>query len=312
MFESFPIDKERIEDYGDLIPDCYYERLKLDEIFAVATVDTSSGASDEDVLVGVVIVGLQESWVKILWYALTPDYDTPDYARDLIRDRVFDAYHGGKALGVFAELPVQGRKNDLFEIFKTGGFDVSFSESKVVSFPLKSLIELTKVNNSRDFITLGKASNQIKNVLGNLMAHDRRAIPIEIPVKWENYNKSLSLIHMKGDKPVGAILNSISGKSVIVELAYEHSPQGFILLVSALIELARTLLPPDVEIIVPLVETRLVGFLKKLAPEAEGAEVMKAYYRFNRENMEGYFENYIEEDEEPVQDLSFLFEGING
>lgn len=298
MLVSVLIDPKNMKAYGDLIPDCYHERLYSGEISAIASMDDSSDAVQGDALVGVVVLDVAEEWVKILWYALTPDYDSPDYARSMIEDRVLDAYLGGKAKGIFAELPAGERRSELEEIFVPLGFEVSYSESRVLSFLLEDTKAIPVVKSSAEFVPLGRLSAQDRRVFGNLIAQDKRAIPVEIPVCWDSYDQDLSLVHLCDGKPVGAILLRSSRGRMIVELGYENSPRGFVSLLSAIVERARAALSPDTEIIVPLVNERLAEFLKKVVSGLKGTELMKAYRRFEREDMDIFFSEAVLENAE--------------
>ena len=55
---------------------------------------------------------------------------------------------------------------------------------------------------------------------------------------------------------------------------------------------------PDTEIIVPLVNERLAEFLKKVVSGLKGTELMKAYRRFEREDMDIFFSEAVLENAE--------------
>lgn len=278
MVFSRIIDKNRLEEFGGLIPDFYHEGIASGELFAVASFD---GGISEDSLVGVTVMGISGQWAQIMWYALTEEYDTPWYLSDLIKDRVADTALKGQAEGIFTVLTGPDRKEKA-EVFSRNGFEIVESVSNVLEFEFGSINreKLPRLKHETDYLNLGKADHKILRILANHMANDERNIPVEIPVLWARYDQKLSLIRTENNEPVGVALVTVKKEEAVVELLYEKEPKGFLHMISALVEHAEKELGDSARIIVPVLDERLFDVLKVLAPAADRSEVLRAYMNF--------------------------------
>ena len=300
MYRNILIEDNDIEKFAGFIPECYHERLRDKELYAIATIDYLRA---ENALVGVVIMGVLDSWAQIIWYGLTAEYDTEYYTYDLILERVRDACYGGQAKGIFAEIPAnEDNKNMISCLFSGMGFEVYESQSNVLEFPLNSIKafklheaiakhekelpessrtdEFSKLKSSSEIILLKSADETILRSLGNLMANDERPVPVEIPVLWDRYDKDLSIIHMTEDGPSGVVLVSLQNEDVYIKLAYEKEGLGMLKMIAALIEEGIEKLDPDTRILIPVVEERILDKIKLVVPKPERSLLIKAYRAF--------------------------------
>ncbi len=304
MYRNQLIDPEDLDIFAGFIPDVYYERLKNGELYAIATIDYLRA---ENALVGVVIMGVLESWAQIIWYGLTAEYDTEYYTYDLILQRVRDARDGGQAKGIFAEIPAnENNKYMISCLFSGMGFEVYESQSNVLEFTLSSIKsfklheaiakrekglpessgseEVSSLKNSGEIIQLKDADETILRSLGNLMANDERPVPVEIPVLWDRYDKDLSIIHMTEDGPSGVVLVSLQNDDVYLKLAYEKEGLGMLKMIAALIDEGIEKLDPDTKILIPMVEDRIMDLIKLVVPKPERSMLIKAYRTFETED----------------------------
>ncbi len=97
------------------------------------------------------------------------------------------------------------------------------------------------------------------------------------------YDKDLSLVHMDGDVPAGLILITRSDDHVSVDLAYEKETGNIMALLAALVLNGEKILEPDTRIVIPVVDQRIFGLLKEIAPEAKRGGLLKAILRFDRD-----------------------------
>ncbi|MCR5409966.1 MAG: hypothetical protein K6E90_03185 [Lachnospiraceae bacterium] len=281
MYRDVLISPEDIGLYGAFIPECYHEGLKKQEIFAIATF--APGLEDD--LVGVVIMGVGGSRANILWFVTAEGYEGSDAEMEMIYSRVRDAEVFGDAEGISAEFPISFGKERFMSLFGSLGFATEETVSNVVEFPLGS-INKERLHEKADhsgIMTLKETDTRVLHELGNLMANDSRNIAIEIPVEWDRYDGDLSLVHMDGHIPVGLILVTRTEDHVCVELAYEHTPKGILRLVSVLVSNAEKHLSPDTKIVIPVLEQRIFGLLKVIAPKAVRGGLLKASMTFEHE-----------------------------
>ena len=281
MLVSERIEPKSLEIFGNLIPEALKEEIRSEELFAVASFDT---ADADEPLVGVTVMGTADLWAQIVWYALTPSYDTPRYLGRMIRERVTDALAAGEAEGVYAALPTYERTKADARAFAAEGFEIVDSKSNVLSFALESLKtdKLPEMKDPKEFISLGKADDRTLRMLANHMAHDARNVPVEIPVRWEQYDKDLSIIRMEEENPIGVALVRIKDGTAYISLVYEKEPRDFLRMISVLIRRGTEKLDKSTQVIVPIVDERIFEVMKAIAPDAERASQTKAYLRFER------------------------------
>lgn len=277
MYIDQLIDSKDIEKYGNLIPECFHERIRREELFAVETRDPCYPGLD---LIGVTVSGVRDSWAEILWYSMTDNYNHPFYVRELIRKRVRDAKLGGEAAGVYCSFPKDFENGKIAEILSDIGFEVREASSRVLQFTLRGLNSerLPEHIDRSSFIPVKFADTLTLRKLSSLMADDPRNIPVDIPVPWERYDPELSIIHLEKGVPAGTILITRRDNRISADLAYETTPTGILRLVSFLIKEAEKKLSPDTIVTVPIVNDRLFSVMKIIAPEAERKELVKAVY----------------------------------
>lgn len=295
MYKNQLIIPEDIGKYGELIPEFYHERLRKGELFAIASYESRF---PRDLLVGVVIMGVRESWTQILWLALTEAYDTDDRAEDLVRERILDAVQDGEAEGIFVEFPASFGKDRFFSIFGSLDFRTEEISGNVLEFTLGSIHtdKLPVLKNDHGVISLKEADTHILHELGNLMANDERLIPVEIPVSWKSYDQDLSLIHMVDNMPAGLILVTSKEKAARVELAYENTPKGILKLVSVLVSKALEEKDPDTLITIAILEEKLFDMIKVIVPDAKRPDILKGYLVFEKEERLSPFKDYASEE----------------
>ena len=281
MFRDILIPAEDTARYGALIPDYYHEGIRQQEYYAVATY--APGLDDE--LAGVVIMGVNDTWARILWYGVTEEYAGSEAEEEMISSRIRDAEAFGEAEGIIAEFPASFGKDRFMNLFGSLGFETEETESNVAEFSLGSIEKdkLPEADGRNDIIPLKEAEDSVLRELGNLMANDIRNIPVEIPVEWDRYDKDLSLVHMDGDVPAGLILITRSDDHVSVDLAYEKETGNIMALLAALVLNGEKILEPDTRIVIPVVDQRIFGLLKEIAPEAKRGGLLKATLRFDRD-----------------------------
>lgn len=277
MYIDQLIDSKDIEKYGNLIPECFHERIRREELFAVETRDPCYPGLD---LIGVTVLGVRDSWAEILWYSLTDNYNQPFYVEELIRQRIRDITLEGGARGVYCSFPADLENGKISEILLGLGFEVRKDKSRVLTFALRGVNSerLPEHVDRSSFISIKDADSAVLRNLSIFMANDPRNIPVDIPVKWERYDPALSIIHMEKGTPVGTILIRRRERRVSVDLAFETTPTGILKLVSLLVKEAEKNLDPDTIITVPIVNDRLFSVMKIIAPEAERKELVKAAY----------------------------------
>ncbi|MCR5054092.1 MAG: hypothetical protein K6A69_04550 [Lachnospiraceae bacterium] len=275
MYKNYVIDVDNLDMYEGIIPDCFMERLLDKELFAIETCDD---AWDDNPPIGIVVMGTRYNWAQIMWFGLSDGYDSADYASDLLREREFAVRRSGRANGIFAEMPATEDPDELIYIFKNAGFETELIESKVMEFTLSSVdpSKLIKVKDSSKYLPLREMNERDLRDLGQTMATDKRAVPIEMPVKWDTYHKHLSLVHMGDEGPDGTILVTEHESFYEVSLAYAKNSQVFIMMLFVLLERATQALPEDARIVVAPLDVDIKKTVEQITGKVERAKLVSA------------------------------------
>ena len=287
MFIHQRIAKDEIDNYSELIPVLYHDGIRNGKFFAVLTFD---GTAEAEKLVGAVVMGVSHYWAQIRYYWLAPSYDTPDYLSDLIAARITDAMTGGHADGIYTIISGSEKGESDAAVFASQGFEIVRSKSSVLDFTIGGIdaTRLAKYRKKNDIVMLKDMDQKMLRVLSNHMAVDGRNVPIEIPVEWDKYDQSLSLVRVEDDVPLGLALVSTDKDMVMIDLVYERDPHGLLSLIAALVSEGREKLSEDTRVRVAVLEERFFDLFHMIAPEAERSSVIKAYLPFHIEPAAGW------------------------
>ena len=271
------ISKNDIKRHREMIPPAYSAMISSGDAICLLTIDDYRG----DVPMGLSVLDVRDRWAKILWLGMFDDYNSDEYAADIIKKRVRDARKAGELLGIFADFEETEDSRLLYNAYTLSGFEVSGGMSPVCSFLLSDVDRqwLPRSGDANNYVSLLDADDNVKRKLASIIEQDERPIPVELPIEWKKYDGRLSVISMEEGAPNGVILVKKQGDIVTLSLAYVRS--GNILrLVSRLVETGDKLLPPDARIVVPVVETKLYEMIERIAPGSVRSVINHAYLPF--------------------------------
>ena len=281
MYNEHVIKARELRDYRKYIPGNYMAQLRSGHLTATAVYD---GDRERDELVGVYVNGVHEGWFEIVWVGMGESYKSEVVTADFIRYFVRQARRTGKYKGAFMEPHITPENEHLKDVLRFAGMDVSVGKDNIFEFRLSEVIREKSLGTAAKGISrvqLQDASPEMKAAMEEAILQDERAVPVAIPIPWEDYRQDLSLLYAPpSSKSRGVLLFSEVGDSIFFELAYSDSPRTLAALVGSAILLAEDLFPPEQKILVPVVRETSRQLVEHLVPTASRGEVLEAIQWF--------------------------------
>lgn len=262
--------------FSHLIP----ERLQK-EILDYTVVGIAWYDEEYEAAAAVILCREIHDWMELVWLCVSPDYQGIHLGEQLLRKRISDARIFGNIRGVFGDIP----EGDIGETVKHMLFCIGFTET-VIERPvyeitvgeLENTALLRPKSDGSMYVPLGKADNALKGMLLEEIRGDERPVPLELPVDWNRYHPTLSVIYVRDGKPVGVVLAEDGETSVNFSLLWSISYWAVPFLLSYAARKAWEICPRETRILIPTVTELSEKLLLTLLPGLKRQPVVQARY----------------------------------
>ena len=280
MYSDKIIHNANLKSYNEYIPVNYHEQIKRGELSAVATYE---GDPEDDILVGVSVLGSHAGWLEIVWVAMGENYRQDVKAADFVRYVIRRAKKTDNYVGAFCEIHMDENTCMHIDILLLAGMELREAKNNIYEIALSEVEHggmLIAAAKNADCVFLEDIDeDDYEDLLGTveeMIDEDERPVPSPPFFMWNSYEQNLSLVCLEDENPVGVLLFSVAKDYLVLELAYSLSPKNMPGMVGAALLKAKELYPPDKKILLPIVGKGAADIIAKLAPGARRGDMIQA------------------------------------
>jgi len=275
MFTSHTVTGPALDGFREYIPDKYIDLVDADEL-TLTLVHGPSG--DPEDVVGSAVTNTHGDWLEIIWTETRENYRTDTAIAEFIRYIITQARRVGRHGGVFVQIHEAEATPRTRDILRMAGFEITTRKNNIYSFTLEDVDSSGLKAGKGTF--LADADPGMREAIEHVISADKRAVPVELPIPWQNYDPELSVLYTDGPGKGGLLLFSHLDESIVFELAYSSTPTILRTLLGAAYKKATELYDPEQVVIAPIVLTGSEKLIEFLAPNARSGQVLEGILRF--------------------------------
>lgn len=260
-----------------LIPEVFRERLSAQGLSGFFTMDTEK---ETDGIVGVVLYRRRGDFLEIEWVDTTAPYAFTDYGIDLVRRAVQNASMTEGIRGVVSVFP---KDSGMADFFPEDAFTLAPEPGKVYEFTLSDIddsFENYGYEGLRNVIPLKNLDQNGKNLMLRQMAEYETPVPAGRSLDWDAYEARISGVFMDQDMPKGLILVKEEEDALVLSLLFAENPVCTMALLRYAKLAAEGKYVPETPVRCAVLDQNVESLLKKLVPEAEAGEQVRASILF--------------------------------
>ncbi len=278
MYLEVWIEKTVQDIFKKLIPAYYEELIKKGDLVGIGFCDDRD--PDDVIVIGVVLFRKRPGLIEIVWVSVTDTFIGSFATSDMINSIVVKSGLESQVVGLYAEVPTD--EEDLLEALEIAGFEIEQTPSGVYELDMSMVrrdILKGAAKHMSECISIKKADRHMKAELEERLKADSRNLPVDIPIKYGEYDEDLSFIYL-GKNAAGLVLAKKYDSHVLLEVVISQSPANFVVLIASFIEAFDRVCDKNMKISIPVVSQEADGLVKKIVPGAKQGEICQAYYFF--------------------------------
>jgi GNAT superfamily N-acetyltransferase len=215
------IDKEKEKAFAPLLDPCFHDSLSDPDMVAIGVAD------EDDTAAGALLAWLRSGWLEIGWIYVAPEFRGRGMGKRLLGDIELSAGRRPEISGVFAEYPNRPEDDGLNRMFRMTGFVTEELHKPFYIFKLDELEKnplWQKKSENPNVVPLGRTDRGILKAFTSLLAETEQPVAVALPIDWQSYHQSLSVVYVRNGMAGGVLLFRESGG--ILDLAYAHTLPG--------------------------------------------------------------------------------------
>ena len=275
MFISHTINGPALESFRPYIPEKYFDLVDAEEL-TLTEVRRNNWETGETV--GSAITNAHEDWLEIIWVETREAYRSNTAIAEFIRYIITRARRIGRYTGVFVQVHETEETPRTRDILKMAGLEITVRKNNIYSFCLKD-VDSSGLKAGKSVFVADAVVEELQTI-EHIIMNDERAIPVDIPISWENYDPDLSVIRIDKKEHGGLLLFSHLLDRIVFELAYASDPVILRSLFGSACKKALELYGPEQVVIAPIVLTGSVKLIEYLVPNAKSGQVLEGLVHF--------------------------------
>lgn len=270
--------------FADLIPDTLQKLFLEGELEGIFWFD-----EDFEAPAAVAICREVHDWMELVWFAVAAEYRGLSLSGFFLQEMTLWVEMHGNVWGIFADLPEGEYAETLETVFRRIGFAVEEAELSLYELEVGDLEQsqlLQAASTEKDMIALGMADEKLKRMVQTQLDKEKRKIPIESPVRWEDYDPELSVICAGEYEVKGMALVSSSNHAVNLNLLWSGSSAAAFGILVHIAKNAYRRFGKEKKIWIPAVTDISRRLVENLVPQAKRVRTRQASLRFEKPYLE--------------------------